>query len=197
MIKLRIKNRNCKNCKTRFLQERLNQSVCSVECSLELVKQAQEKKRLKADRDDRKETKVRLERLKTRSEYIKDAQVVFNKYIRERDIANGHHCICCNRTFNDIVQGGSIDAGHYRSVGSAPHLRFDEDNVHAQSKYCNNYLAGNHVNYRMGLIQRIGITRVERLELDNKEKKYTIDELKVIITEYRAKTRQILANRVK
>ena len=33
--------------------------------------------------------------------------------------------------------GGEIDAGHYLSIGSAPHMRFIEGNVHAQRKSCN------------------------------------------------------------
>ena len=38
--------------------------------------------------------------------------------------------------------GGAYDCGHYRSTGSAAHLRFDERNAHAQRKVCNRWGAG-------------------------------------------------------
>jgi hypothetical protein len=84
-----------------------------------------------------------------------------------------------------------VDAGHYRSVGSAPHLRFDEKNCHAQKKYCNNYLAGNHVAYRAGLIQRIGLREVELLEADQCIRKYTREGLIELAKHYNAAARTL------
>ena len=87
--------------------------------------------------------------------------------------------------------GNNVDAGHYRSVGSAPHLRFDERNCHAQSKHDNRYLAGNAVEYRKGLIQRIGLKAVEELEADNTPRKWSREELVQIRDKYRAKLKEL------
>lgn len=87
--------------------------------------------------------------------------------------------------------GNAVDAGHYRSVGSAPHLRFDERNCHAQSKQDNRFLSGNAVDYRIGLIARIGQKAVDALEADQSVRKYTVDEIKAIKAEYRAKTKEL------
>jgi len=76
---------------------------------------------------------------------------------------------------------------HYRSVGSSPHLRFDERNAHAQRKQCNRWGAGRSVDYRLGLINRIGLAAVESLEADQTPKNYTIDDLRAITACYRAK----------
>ena len=84
-----------------------------------------------------------------------------------------------------------MDAGHYRSRGSAPHLRFDERNCHAQAKRENRYLSGNVVDYRVGLIARIGLEEVESLEADQTPKKYTIAELKAIKAHYVAKLKEM------
>ena len=84
-----------------------------------------------------------------------------------------------------------MDAGHYRSRGSAPHLRFDERNCHAQSKKDNRYLSGNAVDYRIGLIARIGLEAVESLESDQTPRKWTIEELKAIKAEYRQKLKEL------
>jgi hypothetical protein len=76
-------------------------------------------------------------------------------------------------------------------VGSAPHLRFNEDNCHAQSKHDNQYKSGNAVDYRQGLIARIGLARVEALEADQTPCRWTIEELQAIRDTYRAKLRAL------
>ena len=82
--------------------------------------------------------------------------------------------------------GGAFDAGHYRSVGSAKHLEFDPRNVHGQCKRCNQYLGGDPVRYRIGLIARIGLAEVEALECDEMPRKLTRDQVREIRDHYRA-----------
>lgn len=138
----------------------------------------------KRAKQERKETRERKEKIKTRSQWMKEAQVEFNRFIRLRDA--GKPCICCGHPLGQVgTVGGGYDCGHYRSVGSAPHLRFDERNAHAQRKQCNRYGSGRAVDYRIGLIDRIGIVAVEALEADQTVKKYTIDDLKAIRNKYR------------
>lgn len=84
-----------------------------------------------------------------------------------------------------------MDAGHYRSTGSADHLRFDEDNCHAQRSDCNRYGAGRAVDYRIGLIGRIGLQRVEALEANNTTHKWLRDELRTIRDTYRLKAKEL------
>ena len=123
----------------------------------------------------------------TIADRIREAQAAFNAYIRLRDI--GQPCICCGRTANDrdLITGSRWDAGHYRSTGSASHLRFNEDNVHRQLVVCNRHGAGRAVDYRIGLIARIGMDRVEALETDNTQHKWTHGELIQILATYKAK----------
>lgn len=154
----------------------------SVECALKIA----QKRREKAERN---EIKAKREKLKTRRDYMKEAQIAFNSYIRERD--KHQPCICCGAPLGVGDVGGSFDCGHYRSVGSAPHLRFDERNAHAQRKQCNRYGAGRAVDYRIGLIRRIGLAAVESLESDQEPKHYTIEDLKRIRDLYRAKLKEL------
>ena len=83
------------------------------------------------------------------------AQKVFNAYIRKRD--EGLPCISCGT-------GQPQHAGHYFSAGHNSKLRFDERNVAGQCIRCNYFLHGNQTGYRKGLINRIGLCEVERLE---------------------------------
>lgn len=140
------------------------------------------------DKADKKETKLKLDAMQTKPQLVKKAQTAFNAYIRARDV--GKPCISCDKP----LDGGAntFDAGHYRSVGSAPHMRFVEDNVHGQCKHCNNWLTGNHVEYRKKLLERIGQHQLELLEADNTLRKYTKEGLEEIARHYRAETRRLL-----
>ena len=87
--------------------------------------------------------------------------------------------------------GGAFDCGHYRSVGSAQHLRYDERNAHGQRKQCNRWGAGRAVDYRIGLVARIGLEAVEALEADNAPRKWLREELIYIRDRYRAKLKEL------
>ena len=140
---------------------------------------------------ERADIKKRKEALKRIPDYIKEADQAFAAYTRKRDQLAGHLCISSGRPL-DWHSANQVDAGHYRSRGAASHLRYHQDNCHAQSKNDNRYKAGNVVEYRIRLIQRIGIERVEALEADNLTHKWTRDELIAIRDEYRAKLKQII-----
>ena len=153
-------------------------------------KEREEAKRARAAaKVERAETKRRKEAIKTIPELTREAQIAFNAYIRARDQAAGYPCISSGRPLD--WSGNAVDAGHYRSTGAAPHLRFSEDNCHAQSKFDNQWRAGNVVDYRIKLIERIGPERVEALEADNQVHKWTRQELIDIRDKYRAKTKEL------
>ena len=189
------KQKKCAICKDMFSLFRSMQKVCGkLECARSAGEAKTLKDRAKREQEERAKTRVQKEALKTRSQWLKEAQAAFNSFIRERD--SSQPCICCNRTkVDNHLTGSSWDAGHYRSTGSAPHMRFIENNVHRQLVYCNQYKAGNAVDYRIGLIKRIGLEAVAALESDNTVRKYTIDDLKAIKATYRAKFKQLLANK--
>ena len=176
------KAKSCKVCKAKFTPRASTQVVCSWQCASAYTAKEKAKR-------ERKEYREKKEQLKTRREWIIDAQTAFNAYIRERD--KNQPCICCGQPLVQGSIGGGYDCGHYRSTGSAPHLRFNEDNAHGQRKVCNRYGAGRAVDYRIGLVKRIGIERVGKLESDNEPKKWTIDELKELKQKYKDKLKEL------
>ncbi len=178
-----------RTCRAPFIPKQSFEKWCSPDCAVLIIRAAEAKERLAFEQRERREIKVRKEKLKSRGDFVREAQQAFNEYIRWRDRAAGHACISSGRALD--WAGNAVDAGHYRSVGSAPHLRFDERNCHAQSKQDNRYLSGNAVDYRIGLIARIGLDAVEALEADQRPRKHTIDELKAITAECRAKVRDL------
>lgn len=191
MIAKQPKPKKCKNpaCGISFSPHRLGQAVCSPICGLAIKDVNQAKARKSLAQVERREIKIRKEKLKSRGEHMREAQQAFNEYIRTRDQAAGHLCISSGKPLD--WSGNAVDAGHYRSVGSAPHLRFDERNCHAQSKQDNRFLSGNAVDYRIGLIARIGQEAVDALEADQSVRKYSVEQIKGIKAYYRAKTREL------
>ncbi|NMX92008.1 MULTISPECIES: recombination protein NinG [unclassified Pseudomonas] len=185
------KPKTCKNpaCRDSFVPQRLGQAVCSPKCALATVELQKVKEKKSLAQAGRRDIKERKEALKSRGDHMREAQQAFNEYIRTRDQAAGHLCISSGKPLD--WSGNAVDAGHYRSVGSAPHLRFDERNCHAQSKQDNRFLSGNAVDYRIGLIARIGQEAVDALESDQSVRKYTVDEIKAIKAKYRAMTREL------
>lgn len=171
----------CKVCKGDFIKFNSLQTICA---KLRCLKQAGKLKR----REEAAELKKRKEAVKSRSQWMKEAQNEFNRYIRLRD--RNHGCICCGRKSSGSSLGGEFDAGHYRSRGAASHLRFDERNVHAQLKHCNRYAFDSSA-YRAGLCERIGEREVEALEADNSKRKFSIGDLAAIKGLYRSKSRAL------
>lgn len=185
-----VKQKTCKACGSKFTPSfNSTQVVCSIKCAQAHAPANHEKARKAIAQRERREIKVRKEKLKSRGDYLREAQQAFNAFIRMRDQLAGHVCISSGRPLD--WNCNAVDAGHYRSVGAAPHLRFDERNVHAQSKQDNRYLSGNATDYRIGLIRRIGLAEVEALERDQSVRKYTIDDLKEIAARYRAKLKDL------
>lgn len=187
-----LKQHKCKECGEYYTKFRSTQQVCSVKCAMAMGKRKAEEKRKKQEKSDRLEASRRMrerkEKLKSRSDWLKEAQKAFNEFIRLRD--KDLPCISCGR-----YHQGQYHAGHYRSVGACPELRFNEDNTHKQCSACNNHLSGNILEYRLGLIEKIGLERVEFLERkDHPPLKLSVEEIKELIKVYRAKVRELKKN---
>jgi hypothetical protein len=154
---------------------------------MKLAREVAAKKEAKAKAEDRKATREKLDAMRTKPQLVNLAQTAFNAFVRARDADKP--CISCGKP--PSTQANSTDCGHYRSVGSAPHMRFVEENAAGQCKHCNQHLAGNHVEYRKGLIERIGLAAVERIEADSTTRKYTKEGLIELARHYNAEARRL------
>lgn len=181
-VSVKPKPKRCKVCRTLFDKRSMAHIACSPKCALELAAAAREKK-AKAD------YKVRKNKLKSLSDHKADAQVWVNRYVRLRDA--DLPCISCGR-----FHQGQWHAGHYKSVGAHPELRFAADlNIHKQCQPCNTSKSGNVLEYRKGLIAKIGIDNVERLEGPHPAAHYTEEDCKRIAAEYKAKIKELEAGK--
>lgn len=179
------KPKKCKVCSDTFQPTRMIQPTCAkFECQVAYAQQAAEKSAQKRKAKESKALREAKERIKTRSQWLKEVQVECNRYCRLRD--KDLPCISCGR-----FHGGQYHAGHYLSVGSRPELRFEVSNIHKQCAPCNNHLSGNIALYRIALVKKIGLDKVEWLEGHHEPKKYTIDELKALKAEFKRKCKEL------
>lgn len=191
----KLRRRRCKICREWFIPKQSFQNWCSPEHGFELSEQRKNKDREKAlaklkkekqkkEREAKDKLKARKLAVKPLSYFTKQAQAAFNAFIRERD--KDDPCISCGRFHN-----GKHDAGHYRTVGANPELRFDEDNCHKQCVPCNHHLSGNIENYTPRLIEKIGQERFDRLMGPHELPKWKREDYERIRDHYRAKLKEL------
>lgn len=175
--------RKCGFCKERQPTETMfirgTQAFCNKDHYIEYQVGNKDKLVKKGRQIKRKEIAERKKNLKPISEYLNQAQSAVNAYIRARD--HNKSCISCGckrvSSFGGYRGSCGWDAGHYRSRGAASHLRFNLMNIHKQCVKCNRDRSGNVVEYRMKLIDRIGLESVEAIENNNNTRKFTIEYL--------------------
>lgn len=175
-----MKQSKCPFCKEKYTKLNSLQACCtSYPCIKKLMIS-------RADKKARKELLTGRIAQKSLTDWLGDTQKAFNAYIRARD--RDKPCISSGRPLT-----GKFDAGHFRTVKAASSIRFDPDNCHGQTVHDNQHLSGNVLEYRKRLIERIGVERVEALENNNATRRYSIDECKLIIAEYKQKLKDITA----
>ena len=188
-----LKQKTCGVCKNEYTPFNSMQKVCGPRCAIDLARKDKAKAEAKKEKA---EAKVWREKKKALSDtapiWKKKAQAVFNKYIRMRD--HDRPCVSCGKYERELKHnssGGLWDCGHYRSVGSCPELRFEELNAHKQCKKCNQFLSGNHVEYRFGIASRITPEELDFIEGPHEPKRYRVNDLKGIHDEFKQKLKDL------
>lgn len=180
MLSPSLAPKQCAVCPREFLPRSSFHRACSQRCAMKMVK---------ADKArEREDVKARRTALKRRRDWIAEAQAAVNKYVRLRDIHAGRNCISCGAPYR-LAGGGAFDAGHFRSVGSAPHLRFYLPQIRLQCVRCNRHLGGNAVEYRRRLVVQYGLARVEAIEAMQGTAKWSV--------EYLARLKRVMAKKAR
>lgn len=188
----------CAHCRQRL--EKLGQRIHEA-CVGPWYEANQEKLRAKTDKrikrmaqearkQERAQDRETREKQKGLPQLHKEAREAVHEYIRLRD---AHlPCISCGAPPPDLsgLHAGR-DAGHYRSVGSAPQHRYNPMNINAQCVHCNQHLAGNPIGYRFGMLAKYGEAETLALELDNAAHKWSREEVRGIRDNHRAKVKQL------
>ena len=168
-----MKQKKCRYCKELFSPYNSLQPFCFKDsCIKEHNQKTREKKANKVKKDFKDNNK---------SELLKLAQMLVNKYVRIRDMNNS--CISCGY----IGNGRKWNGGHFRPAGNNQQLRFYTLNIFKQCEQCNSYKSGNLIPYRENLISKLGLEFVEKLECDQERGNYSVEYLQRLIKVFRKK----------
>lgn len=181
-----VKQKTCKMCKAKFTPLQPLQMVCGHRCALDYSRG-----KMKATK--KKETRELKEQLKTKSEYLKDLQIVVNEIVKYIDWLVP--CISSGRPTHD-----SRNSGHMFGVQAYPALRFNLFNIHNQSIVDNQHKGGRPIEYMDGLRAMYGKDYLDyvmslreqykRLSLSIPEIKEKIKIAKEIVKELKKDVRQ-------
>ena len=140
--------KKCKQCGKEFKQYYSTlQQHCSVKCAVEWNKPEEIERRFKQIKED----------ARSLSFYEKNARASFQIFIRMRD--KNLPCISCG-----TKEAKQWDGGHYLKAELYTGLIFNEINCNKQCSYCNDYLSGNLIKYRQGLLEKYGVEKIRNLE---------------------------------
>lgn len=125
---------------------------------------------------------VKKKKLRPLPKLLKDAEKVFNAFIRRRDSSGDFfQCISCGK----VKPVCDMNSGHYVPVKRSSFLRFSEDNCHGECEYDNCWNEFHLIGYRKNLIEKIGLQKVDWMETNYRQaKKWSRDELNEIIQKY-------------
>jgi predicted GIY-YIG superfamily endonuclease len=175
------KDKRCKSCGKTFTPRKIGQKVCDINCA---IKYSRLERAKEAEKKQKTKDRQKKEQLKTKSQLLNELQSIFNRYIRLRDAHQP--CISCGRHHK-----GQYHAGHYKTRGANPELRFCEDNVFKQCSACNNHLSGHIHGFREGIITRIGEERLAWVEGAHEMPHWSREEIAEMKKTYRQKIKDI------
>jgi len=164
-----IKLKKCRECPKEFRPFNSLDAWCSPKCKIAGKKKKDQEKE---NRLPKLVMGVEIVSPKKMQELLEYTQNVVNAYIKIRDRLE--LCISCEALGKDVVW----HTGHFRTIGAAPHLRFNFNNMHKQCQHCNETLSGNVIEMEKEMIKRIGVEKVEALKNDNEIRRYTPEYLK-------------------
>lgn len=183
-----LKPSRCKICRGEYIKRSMGHKVCGPRCAEALALEVRNKSERKAAAAERVKDRATREKLKTRQQWLKEAETVVNRYVRLRDQWEHLGCISCDRGPN---WQGQWHASHYKAVGANSALRYNLWNIHRSCSICNNHLSGNIAAYTKRLPAKIGQERFDWLETQNQSVKYEIDYLKRLKAVFAKKCRRM------
>ncbi len=176
---MKTDSRYCKKCQQALPKSSFTSSrawYCNNCVIIRKMEQQKDSRTRQIDRLTTKKQKTQV--VKSKRELQKSLQVIFNKWIRERD--KDLPCISCGKTVD------KYHAGHFIAQGFSGFLRYNEDNCHKQCVGCNLFKRGNLLEYRIELVKKIGKDKVEWLEEHRKDTyQYSREELLELLEKYK------------
>lgn len=182
-----MKQRKCKECKEYFIPAPnmfLPPTCEKYDCRLSYAnKHLSNKVKAKKKANRAELIKYNQSDVKLRMELAKR---IVQMYVRLRDV--NESCIVCRK-----LVAKQWDGGHYMNSQYFSAVRFNTLNIHKQCSHCNGWNNEDKQTYRIHLIDKIGLDKVEWLEAQNQTVKYDAEYLNKLIKTFRKKIKRLKA----
>lgn len=148
--------------------------------------------REKKERLKQKRKEKRIAKRESLPYLIKQLDIVFSQYIRNRDADSNGMCKCIDGC-GQLSHWKATDCGHFASRRCMS-TRWHEQNCAAQHKACNGPVGlGRQYEFGKGLDLKFGEGTADKMiALSKQTKKWTIEELKDMIQLYTSKLKEVI-----
>lgn len=138
-----------------------------------------------------KSKKKKSPKQKSRSQLVKELDMIFSRYVRKRDSDKYGYCACitCGKK-HQWSDGSKMNAGHFMSRGKFA-TRWVEENVNAQCVACNKWQAGRQYEHGIKIDEKWGDGTAERLLIQSNLKGPSVQEIKELLDLYTKKFEQL------
>ncbi len=116
---------------------------------------------------------------KDKTYWREQAQKAVNRYIRMRD--RNESCPTCERPLNRGVQ---LQAGHFKTRGSHPAIRYVIQNIHGQCASCNLF-TNDLAKYEAFIVRKYGQEMLDWLNVEHGVYNFTVEDMQAIALHYK------------
>jgi len=166
----------CKGCPDRFDRDKMikiglslyHSHQCAIDLSLANVRKkaaADTMRNAKALRSRQREAKAKIKKRTGKNGYYANLQAAINYYVKHC-LYKGADCYTCGKKQSPTDSGGAFHASHYMPAKQVDPRRFLLINLKLGCYTCNALNSGRLAQYRMALIDEVGIEKVEWLECE-------------------------------
>ena len=182
----------CNSCGERFPRDQMKRvsgvtHICkdNTECHIKYAVKVGGPK-VTAERERQKKERLQEKRvgLRRRFWYVDKAEESARLFVHQRD----YNCDC-HSCGSKSRKSGNRHAGHYRPKGGCEGLRLNLFNIAIQCGRCNNHKSGAVAEFRIALINRYGIKKVEDLEGHHPDPKHSREYLERYAKIFRKRAR--------
>lgn len=154
-----------KTCNKTFNQKQFGQTVCDMDCAIDLARQKREEKQKKKQKQDDKEWKVEkaelIEKNTTLPQYLKRLQDYINHIARLID--KEQDCLMCGCEMKDKRIKKEFGC-HYHAVGGNVTIRFHLLNIWKGCYSCNDRKGGNIPGYEQEILKHFGFNKLDTIK---------------------------------
>ena len=122
-----MKEKTCKVCRVKFIPLKPLQAVCGLRCAQSYAWRVKTKTEVAQAKAERKEIRAKRESIKTRAQWMREAQQAVNAYVRIRD--DKEPCISCGRLSRWAISRRTLPINRLKPCAHGSTCQISTNNV--------------------------------------------------------------------